>query len=164
MKNNNFEQLLQEKLDELPREIHPERDLWPGIDLALENQLSADDKNQSNRWIGIAASIAVLGLVSLLSLNIGRSPDSGQEKMQQLISNLNNQYESQKQLLLTSYEQQPALTDNWQEQLQELDSAASVIKTALEDDPGDANLIKLLQQVYQQQIKLIQSVHQPQWL
>jgi hypothetical protein len=164
MKNNDFDQLLQEKLDELPRKIRPQRDLWSGIDLAIENQADTRNKNQALRWVGIAASFAIIGMLGLMSMNVARSPATDQNNMLQVISNVNKQYESQKQFLLASYEQQPALTDNWREQLKELDSAATVIKTALGEDPNDTNLIKLLQQVYQQQIKLIQSVHQPRWL
>ena len=162
MKDNQFEQVLQEKLDALPREIQPQRDLWPGIDLALENQ--THHANKPVLWAGIAASIAVFGLVGLLSLNTVTSPTLKPIELDQMVSGMSAQHEKQKQFLLTSYEQQPALTDNWRDQLKELDSAATVIKTALEEDPGDTNLIKLLQQVYQQQIKLIQSVHQSRWL
>ncbi len=162
MKDNQFEQLLKKKIDELPREIQPQRDLWPGIDLALENQ--AQHEKSIGRWIGIAASVAVSGLLVLLSLNSVNSPDTEESNMRRVISSISEQHEGQKQTLLASYEQQPALTDNWQAQLNELDSAATLIKAALAEDPEDADLIKLLQRIYQQQIKLIQSVHQPRWL
>ena len=162
MKDNQFEQLLQQKLDTLPGEIQPQRDLWSGIDLALENQ--AQHTNKPTRWIGIAASIAVLGLAGLLSLNSLTKPNVKQSDLSQLVNSMSEQHERQKQFLLASYEQQPALTDNWQQQLRELDNAATVIKSTLEKDPSDANLIKMLQQVYRQQIKLIQSVHQSRWL
>ncbi|MCZ6526555.1 MAG: hypothetical protein O6928_08410 [Gammaproteobacteria bacterium] len=162
MKENQFEQLLQQKLDMLPREIQPQRDLWPGIDLALEDE--TQHANKPLLWSGIAASIAVFGLVGLLSVNIATGPAPKPIELNELVSSLSTQHEKQKKILLASYEQQPALTDNWRDQLKELDSAATVIKTALEEDPGDTNLIKLLQQVYQQQIKLIQSVHQSRWL
>ena len=162
--DNHFEQLLKEKLDELPVAIQPSRNLWPGIDLALENQPAVANKNRVLRWTAFAASFAIVGLLGVMSLNLDRSSDIDHYKMRQMISSVNNQHENQKQFLLTSYEQLPALTDNWQDQLKELDNAATVIKAALEEDPSDTNLIKLLQQVYQQQIKLIQSVHQSRWL
>ena len=162
MKDNQFEHILQKKLDELPREIQPRRDLWPGIDLALEDQ--AHRTGKPGRWTAIAASVAVFGLLGLLMLNDVSDPNTQVDKLSQLVSSVSEQHEKQKQFLLTTYEQQPALTDNWKEQLNELDNAASVIKSALEEDPGDANLIRMLQQIYQQQIKLIQSVHQPKWL
>ena len=83
--------------------------------------------------------------------------------MGRLVSQLSQQHEEQKQFLLTGYAQQPALTDNWQAQLTELDEAATAIKTALREDPNNAAMVNMLQQVYQQQIKLIQSVHRPGW-
>ena len=162
MKEEQFEELLQEKLDALPREIQPEQDLWPGIDHALEHEVS--HTNSSNRWIGIAASIAVLGITGLLTLNYFSKPETDNAGINQAVSNMSREYEGQKQLLLAHYQQQPALTDNWQQQLEELDSAATVIKAALENDPNDANLIRLLKQVYQQQLTLIQSVHQADWM
>lgn len=162
MKDNQFEQHLQEKLETLPRQIQPQRDLWPGIELAIENQTQHAKKPVM--WAGIAASIAIFGLLGLLSLNMVMRPTLKPSEINQLVSSMSEQHEKQKQFLLASYEQQPALTDNWLDQLKELDSAATVIKTALVEDPNDANLIKLLQQVYQQQIKLIQSVHQSRWL
>ncbi len=164
MNDTNFEQMLKDKLDELPDEIQPRRDLWPEIDLALEDQIQNAGRNNSTRWMGIAASLAVLGIVGLLSLNISTEPKSEYSEINHLMDSMSEQHESQKQFLLTSYEQQPALTNNWRDQLNELDGAAILIKTALEEDPSDTRLIKLLQQVYQQQIKLIQSVHQPEWL
>ena len=162
MKEKPFAQLLQQKIDALPRELEPERDLWPGIDLALEER--ARNVNRQYRRTAIAASIAVFGLVGLLFLNSLTGQQGRRVDMDRLISSMSGQHEDYKQLLLTRYQQQPALTDNWQEQLQELDDAAAVIKSALKEDPGDGELIKLLQQVYQQQINLIQSVHQPGWL
>ncbi len=162
MKEEQFEELLQEKLDALPREIQPEQDLWPGIDHALEHEVS--HTNSSNRWIGIAASIAVLGITGLLTLNYFSKPEIDNAGINQAVANMSREYEGQKQLLLAHYQQQPALTDNWQQQLEELDSAATVIKAALENDPNDANLIRLLKQVYQQQLTLIQSVHQADWM
>jgi hypothetical protein len=164
MNDNNFEQLLEEKLNDLPMDIQPSRDLWSGIDLALENQADVANKNKVLRWAAFAASFAIVGLLGVMSLNLDRSSGIDPYNMRQMINSVNNQHENQKQFLLTSYEQLPALTDNWQDQLKELDNAATVIKAALEEDPSDANLIKLLQQVYQQQIKLIQSVHQSRWL
>ncbi len=162
MKDEQFEQLLQEKLDALPRDIQPEQDLWPGIDHALEHEVSR--MNSSMRWTGIAASFAVLGITGLLLLNYFSKPEIDESGINQVVSNMSQEYEGQKQLLLAHYQQQPALTDNWQQQLDELDSAATVIKAALENDPNDANLIRLLKQVYQQQLTLIQSVHQPDWM
>ena len=97
MKDNQFEQVLQEKLDALPREIQPQRDLWPGIDLALEDE--TQHANKPLLWSGIAASIAVFGLVGLLSVNIVTGPTLKPVDLNQLVSSMSAQYEKQKQFL-----------------------------------------------------------------
>ncbi len=162
MSQHEADKRLQKLIDVLPEQIQPQRDLWSGIDLALEEQ---GQRTQASRnWYTIAASIAVLALIAILSVNTIHEPENSTSGFGQIVSQLSQQHEQQKQFLLSGYEQQAALTDNWQLQLKELDAAASTIKAALEQDPADANLIGMLQQVYQQQIKLIQSVHQPRWM
>ena len=161
MSEQNFDDKLQQQIDRLPREIQPQRDLWPGIDQAIEELV--EQKPSATPWYALAASIAVLSLVLLTFTN--RVPESvpGTQSMDQLVSQLSQQHEEQKQFLLTGYAQQPALTDNWQAQLNELDDAATAIRAALREDPANTALSSMLQQVYQQQIKLIRSVHQPEW-
>ncbi len=61
------------------------------------------------------------------------------------------------------YQNQPALTDNWQQQLTELEDAERAIKQALENEPENPALLKMLAQVYQQQLDLINKVHAPKW-
>ena len=66
-------------------------------------------------------------------------------------------------LLYTNLDEQKALTENWQQQLSELDRAARDILEALEQDPGNMDLLKMLRNVYQQQLNLVERVHQPKW-
>lgn len=61
------------------------------------------------------------------------------------------------------YETQPALTSDWQTQLQELEQAEQAVKLALKQDPENAALLNMLAQVYQQQLDLINKVHEPRW-
>ena len=61
------------------------------------------------------------------------------------------------------FEGKNALTNNWQQQLAELDSAAEAIKKALLNEPDNMALLKMLQSVHQQQINLIERVHSPKW-
>jgi hypothetical protein len=72
-------------------------------------------------------------------------------------------FEQQKQALLVQYEAQPALTNDWQQQLDELEQAEQAVKLALQNDPENAALLKMLAQVYQQQLDLINRVHAPSW-
>ena len=64
---------------------------------------------------------------------------------------------------MVRFQDQPALTQNWQDQLTGLDDAADAIKTALENKPNNMALLKMLQSVHQQQINLIERVHSSKW-
>ncbi|MCC2617692.1 hypothetical protein LJ739_15680 [Aestuariibacter halophilus] len=166
MTKQQFDAQLEAQLAELPKAQMPQRDLWPGIELALAREEQHDDARSSagdNRrtvvWASLAASVAVVGLVGVLSL---RSPAPQLDGMQ-LVNALSAQHEQQKNALLVKFQDQPALTQNWQQQLDELDSASEAIKAALDQDPDNMALLKMLQKVHQQQIDLIERVHSPKW-
>ena len=55
------------------------------------------------------------------------------------------------------------MTDNWQKQIDELDEAAIAIKKALAEEPNNPALLKMLKNVYQQQMMIIERVHEPRW-
>ena len=145
----------------------PERDLWQGIELALANEPAPSQipeetpqltRGQPKMW-AVAAAFAFVGVLSWYSLN-QTQPQLAQED---LVAALSSQHEEQKQALLVEFEGQPALTQNWQQQLKELDEAAGAIKAALEQEPNNVALLKMLQNVHQQQIDLIERVHAPTW-
>ncbi|WP_158768625.1 hypothetical protein [Paraglaciecola sp. L1A13] len=175
MHKQDFEQMLQEKLATLNKHKQPERDLWPGIELALVKQ--QDDarnvhhlndsalRSQSplarevGKFVMLAVAIALVALVSWKNLMPSEHMITGDE----LVAALSAQHEEQKSALLIQYQGQTALTQNWQQQLAELDSAAVAIKKALENEPNNMALLKMLQSVHQQQINLIERVHSPKW-
>ena len=76
---------------------------------------------------------------------------------------MSQSYDEQKQALLVQYDGQESMVADWHKQLDELDSAADAIKKALESDPSNAQLIKMLQQTYQQQLDLIKMVNRSPW-
>jgi hypothetical protein len=160
MNRPNFEQELSQQLDNLEREKLPSRDLWPGIELALVEEISYH--KQDGRFTKLhllAASILVVGALGWLSMSQFNPPTSGSD----VVAKLSQQHFTQKQALLVRFKDQPALTENWQQQLIGLDEAESAIKAALKNDPNNLALLKLLQNVYQQQINLIERVHSPKW-
>jgi hypothetical protein len=65
---------------------------------------------------------------------------------------------------LIRFQDQPALTQNWQDQLTELDDAAVAIKMALRNESNNMALLKTLRYVHQQQINLIERVHSSKWI
>lgn len=174
MRKPDFEHALQDKLAKLDKHKQPERDLWPGIELALVKQEDRarkvhdlSDKNvrvNSNslywgRAAALAATVAIIAFVSWKGVLQDDAMISGDE----LVAALSAQHEEQKNALLVQFEGENALTNNWQQQLAELDNAAEAIKKALLNEPDNIALLKMLQSVHQQQINLIERVHSPKW-
>lgn len=156
--NKQFEQHLQQQLEALPEQQQPEKDLWRGIELAI-NQSQPYTNSARKRWYAMAASLLVVGFAGWLSWQMPQQAADAES----LATLLSSQHQQQKQALLVSFKGQQALTNNWQEQLLELDDAAEAIKKALQQEPDNPVLLKMLQQVYQQQIDLIETVHAPKW-
>ncbi|GGW83648.1 hypothetical protein [Alteromonas halophila] len=166
MTKTNFDDALKQQLDTLPEEKHPERDLWRGVALALENEADTSTAKPGWRsgWAAMAASVALIAMVSWYSLQQPSGPtEPSAITGEALVQALSQQHEQQKQALLVEYTDTPALADNWQQQLDELDDAAAAIKAALAEDPDNPALLRMLQNVYQQQITLIERVHAPKW-
>lgn len=158
MKNTEFENALAGQIAQLPKERQPQRDLWPGIEHALTRQ--TEPVGQPQRRLLPYAGMAAVAMVGVLSWFGAQhfGPES-----EDVAARLSAQHQQQKQALLAKFSDQPALTQNWQQQLQELDEAALAIRKALEHDPDNITMLKMLQQVYQQQIELIEKVHAPKW-
>ncbi len=162
MTNHQFEQQLESQLAQLDKHIEPKRDLWPGIEVALteQEQSQAPAKSGLKMPLALAASVLMVGVLSWSVIKGGAEPNlSGEE----LVMELSRQHQQQKQALLVKFQDQPALTENWQTQLTELDEAAVAIKAALEHEPNNMALLKMLQNVHQQQIDLIERVHSSKW-
>lgn len=174
MHKPDFEQVLQGKLAQLDTQKQPERDLWTGIELALvkqedeaRNVFDLSEKNvrvNSNHhyWAKAAVFAAAVTMLALVSWK-GLLPSDEMISGDELVAALSAQHEEQKNALLVQFEGKSALTDNWQQQLTELDNAAEAIKKALQNEPNNMALLKMLQSVHQQQINLIERVHSPKW-
>lgn len=165
MTTNKSQDSLQQQLQSLPNSVQPNRDLWQGIELAITEQPSIAGKSKPRSWMygAVAASILVPAVAVWLSMSGLSGPAVTGLDSAAVIAQLSEQYESQKSSLLVTYQDKPALTDNWQAQLTELEDAAAAIKSALKHDPNNVALLRMLQTVYQQQIDLIERVHAPKW-
>jgi hypothetical protein len=161
MNKTNFEIALVSKLAELNKVQQPDRDLWPGIELALLCESSEPLMVVSGKKMyAIAATVAIFGLIGWLSVNQYPVSLTGDE----LVASLSAQHLDQKNALLIRFQDQPALTKNWQDQLTELDDAAVAIKMALRNESNNMALLKTLRHVHQQQINLIERVHSSKWI
>ena len=161
MNKTNFEIALVSQLSELNKVQQPDRDLWPGIELALLCESSEPLMVVSGKKMyAIAATVAIFGLTGWLSVNQYPVSLTGDE----LVASLSAQHLDQKNALLIRFQDQPALTKNWQDQLTELDDAAVAIKMALRNESNNMALLKMLRHVHQQQINLIERVHSSKWI
>ena len=174
MSKQDFEQDLATQIAQLDKSVQPERDLWQGIELSLAKEQASASQADSHResgnrgpvkyWLAAAASFAFVGVLTWNVINQPVSQGAPEHLVSEdLVQALSQQHEQQKQSLLVQFQDQPALTKNWQQQLDELDEAAAAIKAALEQDPNNVALLKMLQNVHQQQIDLIETVHSPKW-
>ncbi len=155
MNKSDFEQFLTQSLNDTKHELTPEKDLWPGVERALAKSEAA--KPVKNGWNKLAA-IAACTVAALLTAQLFiKTPQTNS------VVAMSDFFAKQKQSLLVQYEGSPAVTDNWQQQLSELEEAESAIKQALENEPNNSALLSMLAQVYQQQLDLINKVHAPKW-
>jgi len=166
---SNFEQQLEKKIHQLPEQKMPEKDLWRGIELSLDsqpwngnNRVDNQRKYLAPQWLSLAASVCVICALWFLVPSFNNSAEPSLQG-EQLVNALSQQQADQINALLVTYKNAAVLTDDWQMQLQELDDAASAIKLALQHDPNNGALIRMLHHVYQQQIALIERVHAPKW-
>jgi len=166
---SDFDDKLAQHVSGLSKEKHPERELWRGIELGIASQQNGASNEESSpstitsrQWMAIAASVCLVTVLWFAAPFAFKS-DENRSSGYALIDAMSSQQQQQVNSLLASYESTPALTQDWQDQLKELDDAADVIKAALKDDPDNSALIKMLHHVYQQQIALIERVHAPKW-
>lgn len=156
MSKQDFEQFLTQSLNDSNADIAPDKDLWPGVERAIAKS-GSEPKNTANGWNKLAA-IAACTIAAVLTAQLFMPAPQSNGVMA-----MSDFFAKQKQSLLVQYENKPALTDNWQQQLNELEEAESAIKQALENEPNNPALLNMLAQVYQQQLDLINKVHAPKW-
>lgn len=162
---------LENRIKKLQLEKQPERDLWKGIEQAIQRKpvhsahiKKAHSGNQTRFFnkpkplLAVAASLIVLTFVGWMSFESGKALQG-----ENLVAALSEQHNAQKQSLLIRFKDQPAMTDNWQQQIDELDEAAIAIKKALSEEPNNPALLKMLKNVYEQQMMIIERVHEPRW-
>ena len=177
------EQLLAEKVASLPDEMEPQRDLWLGIERAIQSKPQEGlDNNQPDKKVvhfapyAWAASVVVAVLVTWLSFKspmqsdkpltannqITEQPSKSTEPLvsEKLVTVLSDNFSEQKQSMLVSYGQPDLkqLPVKMQEQLLQLSQARLAIKKALKDDENNVDLLNLLRFTQQQELNLLQQL------
>jgi hypothetical protein len=156
MNDRKFESTLAEELQKLEKEFQPARDLWPGIDHAINNNTVTISKP-----LAIAASLLLALSLTLSGGLYFNRPASDTQGAEGLIALLQTEHEKNKQSLLVEYQNQTALAPDWEDQMQQLEQAEQAIYEAFNEDTENIELLKILRLVHTKQIQLIESVYAP---
>jgi len=174
LNNDVSEKVLAEQIAQLPNEMTPERDLWSGIERAINDKSQEiPTQKKSNVFVpsAWAASIAMVMLVSwfTFSPSINEKNKPGLVKVQkespitqrQLVDFMQKNFQQQKKTLLVSYGQPTVdkLPPAMQKELKQLADARSSIRKALLTDENNADLLNLLDFTQQQELKLLQQLY-----
>ena len=171
---NISDKMLAEQVAKLPDEMMPERDLWPGIERAINHKSQQVVGNkQRNVFVpsAWAASIAMVMLMSWFTYSPSIDGDKAVTLVQtqqknslvqgQLVHFMQENFQQQKQTLLASYGQPTVdrLPVAMQTELTQLADARASIKKALLTDENNADLLNLLDFTQQQELKLLQQLY-----
>jgi hypothetical protein len=148
---------LQDAIKNMPRELTPARDLWPGIAHAINNPARAEWQ----RTTALAASIMLIFGVSLYFSTMQSADVLLNSRLEEYIGVLQYEHQQNKQALLVQYKDQPAVYPEWEEQMKELEQAEQVIFEALREDPENLELLKILRHVQEKEIELLDAVFAP---
>jgi len=158
----------------LPRELPPERDLWPGIASQLE------PRRAQRRWLPLAAAAVLLvALSSLITAHVVRrsatpvatvapaAPASGGVRPASFGPGhaLDSEYAAARQQLAAMLAERidrlpSSARQKVEDNLAQLHRAADQINAALALQPGDALLEELLLNTYQDELAVLASVNQ----
>ncbi len=160
---------------ELPREIEPARDLWPGIAGRIAAAGLTPSRRRAVAWRGIAAAALVVAAV-LVGVSVGRrslppAPPATSAAVPASLTGAGNldgaiaEYARASRMLREALaRRQAAMNDDTArvvfDNLAIIDGAIGRIRTALASDPGNRDLAVLLVATYQQEIELLQRATQ----
>ena len=138
---------LDELLSELPRELEPERDLWPAIAQRLHHRHA-----QRVPW-ALAAGIALTATLALFAWQSWRTgPEDALATLRQSYETARAQYRDQLPMMLA--ELPPETASEIRRNLDVVDQAIRNIEGALAQDPADPALRRVLQLTYEQELAL----------
>jgi anti-sigma-K factor RskA len=165
MNTQDSEKKLQEQLAQLPKEMAPERDLWSGIEKAIQSKSQTNTSVNTNKPAIPMAWAATIIAAVLLTWGVIKPQQEQLHTPISLVSAMQQDFEQQKQTMLVSFGQPKisALPLEMQKQLAELLSARQAIEKALVDDPNSSDLLNILRWTQKQELELIKQLYSPQW-
>lgn len=167
------EQRLQIQVDELPDEMTPERDLWTGIERAIQSK--QQDKpliESSAKKVFVPTAWAASLVAAVLVTWVSFSPQQESTHLAQqngsplnLVNAMQENFERTKQTMLVSFGQPKTseLPKEIQAELIKLSSAQRTIEKALIEDPSNNDLLNLLRWTQKQELDLLTQLYSPKW-
>ncbi len=172
---------LHAQLEQLSKEVMPERDLWTGIEYAIEHQSqrqsgqtncvnARDTKHARTHPLLWVASLAIVAVTTwFMYMPTSNAPSiapSAHVAELSPVEALENDYLLQRDAMLVSFGQPDlqSLPANIQSQFNELNQARASLVAALEADPDNVNLLNLLRWTQKQELQLLEQLYSPQWL
>lgn len=161
---------LQQALKSLPQEMEASRELWPEIEANIKGKFT---KIYTPRWIpwAIAATLVLsVGSVSwswrtyqqaeLLVRNYTAPQVDSIEQTKHALKSMEQEYRLARTALLSQIdfeygEEQAAMITDVRSQLRIIDKATLNLRKAIELQPNDPNLPKLLKATYQQELAVL---------
>jgi hypothetical protein len=169
------EQDLQKNVAELPDEMTPQRDLWAGIERAIQTKQQDKPSFDSPKKAAFiptawAASIVAAVLVTWVSFSPQLADKSINSAKQDhsplnLVTAMQENFQQTKQTMLVSFGQPKVseLPKEIQEELIKLSSAQTTIEKALTEDPSNNDLLNLLRWTQKQELDLLTQLYSPKW-
>jgi len=173
---------LEREIAELPREIEPQRDLWPTLSTRLEPRRSRLLRffGLAGGWTGpatlrLAGAAALLVLVAV-TLWLVRRPEVAPQITPAVAAGAPAAYQASAELarsedgvlqarhdLLEAVQRQrehlaPETVEILEENMRIIDQAIGEIRSALDDDPQNQQLNMLLAAQYQREVELLKQV------
>jgi len=167
------EQDLQNQVDKLPDEMTPQRDLWTGIERAIQTKQQDEPLFESStKKVFVPAAWAASLIAAVLVSWVSFSPQ--QESIQVVQNNgtllnlviaMQDNFKQTKQTMLVSFGQPNVseLPQEIQEELLKISSAQKAIEKALIKDPSNNDLLNLLGWTQKQELDLLTQLYSPKW-
>lgn len=171
IRNNETDEIRDETLRKavasLPREIAPERDLWPGIAAQI-----APHRNRFRPWsiaAGIACLIALGGIITVLSLHRQPMPATvavrqpvAQPQPTAAATRSNERADMLAAAIRRSTREDPHTQAVLLTNLDLVETSITRIQQALDENPGNPGLQPLLYQQYRNEATLVAAAQQVQ--
>jgi len=156
-----------------PKQMRPLSDLWPGIKERILLEGSREDERQRSRpWITPTLAAAAAVLIALVSIFVRRPPDTGEGVLQGHVKTAaaggpSDQVREAEADYLRATSQltdalnarrgslQPSTQASLDENLRVIDDALKQVRSALEKDPGNPQLARLLASTHQKKLDLL---------